>query len=186
GGIDAGHVGGRRLGPSDDIAVGVERELAREDAGDRRVADGDEDAVGRHDRALPGPGIDDAHAGDARRLPVADDLLDDAVPDDAYFGIGEKARLQDLFRAELVAAVDQGDAGSVVGEVERLLDRGVAAADHHDLAAAEEEAIAGGAGRDAEAAKFLLAGDAEPARLRAGTDDDRVGDIDVAGVADAG
>ena len=50
--------------------------------------------------------------------------------------------------------------------------------------AAEEEAVAGGAGRDAEAAELLLARDAEPARLRAGGDDHRLGLVDVARIAD--
>ena len=37
----------------------------------------------------------------------------------------------------------QGDARGDVREVERFLDGGVAAADHRDLLAAEEEAVAG-------------------------------------------
>jgi hypothetical protein len=51
--------------------------------------------------------------------------------------------------------MDQRDARGVIGEIDRLLDGGVAAADDADLLAAEEEAVAGGAGRDAEAAEAL-------------------------------
>src|SRR6185437_2533594 len=65
-------------------------------------------------------------------------------------------------------------------------DGGVAAADNRDLAAAEEKAVASGAGRDAKAAELFLAGDAEPARLGAGADGNRLGDIDIARIADAG
>ena len=53
--------------------------------------------------------------------------------------------------------MDQRDLGGEIGEIERFLDRRVAAADDHDLLVAEEEAVAGGAGRDAEALEGLLA-----------------------------
>ena len=59
-------------------------------------------------------------------------------------------------------------------EIERLLDGGVAAADDEHVLALEEEAVAGGAGGDAEALEALLGGKAEPARLRAGRDDERI------------
>ena len=44
-----------------------------------------------------------------------------------------------------------------VGEEQRFLDRGVAAADHQHFLAAIEEAVAGGAGGDAEALELLFA-----------------------------
>ena len=121
-------------------------------------------------RSLTRAGLDVAQpdAGDLGRLPAAQDLLDDAVPDDRDLRVAEQPVLQNLLGAQLVAAMDQGDAAGVVGEVERLLDRGVAAADHHDFLVAEEEPVAGRAGRDAKAAIGLLARQAEPARLRAG------------------
>jgi hypothetical protein len=43
--------------------------------------------------------------------------------------------MHDLLGAELVAAMHQGDLLGDVGEVERLFDRGVAAADDGDLLA---------------------------------------------------
>ncbi len=73
----------------------------------------------------------------------------------------------------------------VVGQVERLLDRGVAAADHRNPLAAVEEPVAGRAGRDAGALQPLLRRQAEPARLRAGGDHHRVGQVDVTGIAGA-
>jgi hypothetical protein len=58
-------------------------------------------------------------------------------------------------------------------------------ADYRDFAAPEEEAVAGGAGRDARAAEFVLARQVEPACLRAGADAERVGDIDIARIGSA-
>src|SRR3546814_16684112 len=75
------------------------------------------------------------------------------------------------------------DWSSDVCSSDLFLDRGVAAADHHHLLAAIEEAVAGRAGRHALAAQFLLARNAQPFRLRAGRDHQRLGDIDVAAVA---
>ncbi len=72
---------------------------------------------------------------------------------------------------------------AVVGEVERFLDRGVAAADHRDLLAAVEEAVAGRAGRGALALHMLFGRQAEPFGLGAGGDDQRVGMIFGAAVA---
>jgi hypothetical protein len=80
--------------------------------------------------------------------------------------------------------MDQGDLGGVVGQIQRLFDRGVAAADHGDFPAAKEEAVAGGAGRHAGAGEGLLALQAQPARLGAGGDDHRVAGIDIARIAD--
>ena len=57
----------RRIGPGHDIAVLVERELALEQFGHRRVADGDEDAVAGELAALAGLDVAQAHARDMRR-----------------------------------------------------------------------------------------------------------------------
>ncbi len=81
--------------------------------------------------------------------------------------------------------MDLGDGGGVVGEVERLLDGGVATADDGDALAAEEEAVAGGAGGDAGALEALFRFEAEPAGLGAGGDDHRARDVEVARVAGA-
>ena len=59
--------------------------------------------------------------------------------------------------------------------MQRLLDCGVAAADHRDRLAAEEESVAGRAGRDAKAFERVLAVQAEPFGLRSGRQDDGLG-----------
>ena len=61
----------------------------------------------------------------------------------------------------------------VMRQIERFFDGGVAAADHQHALAAVEEAVAGGAGRNARALEPLLRWQAEPPRLRAGRDDHR-------------
>ena len=119
----------------------------------------------------------------ASGIAAADELRDLAVPDDLDVGIGEQPVLQDLLGAQRIAAVDQGHVVAVVGEVERFLDRGVAAADHRDLLAAIEEAVAGRAGRRAPALHMLFGRQAEPLGLGAGRDHQRVGKIFAAAVA---
>src|SRR5690606_12986065 len=68
-----------------------------------------------------------------------------------------------------------GDGLGEVGQEQGFLDGGVAAADDHHLLAAIEEAVAGGAGRDAEALIFGLGGQPQPLGLGAGGDDDGFG-----------
>ena len=70
-----------------------------------------------------------------------------------------------------------------VGQEQRFLDRGIAAADHDHFLAAVEEAVAGRAGRDAKALELFFGSDAEPARLRAGGEDHGFRQIDVAAIA---
>ena len=91
--------------------------------------------------------------------------------------------LQDALGAEAVAPVHDGDLVGEVGEEQRLLDGGVAAADHQHFLAAIEKAVAGGAGGYAIAAEFLLRRQIEPARLGAGRENKAIGKIDVAGIA---
>ena len=83
----------------------------------------------------------------------------------------------DLRGAERVAAVEQVHLGREAGQVGRLLERGVAAADDGDLAVLEEEAVAGRAGRHAAATQPRLAVEAEPQRRRAGGDDHGLGAV---------
>src|SRR6266404_3138337 len=74
-------------------------------------------------------------------------------------------------------------AGSEIGEEQRLLDRGIAAADHQHVLAAIEEAVASGAGGNAVALEFLLGRQLQPTRLGAGRDDEAVCEVMVAGLA---
>ena len=121
--------------------------------------------------------------GDLARVLGAADLVDGAVPDHLDLGVLEQAVLQDALGAEMIAAMHDGHLRGEVGQEQRFLDRGVAAADHDDFLAAIEEAVAGGAGRDAKALEFFFRRHAEPARLRAGGEDHGFGEIDVAAVA---
>src|SRR5690606_612918 len=82
----------------------------------------------------------------------------------------------DLARAEGVAAVDDGDAVGEAGEEEGLLHRRVPAADDGDVLAAEEGAVAGGAGGDAVAEEAPLVRQPEVLRGGARGDDDGVGE----------
>jgi len=166
-----------------DIARRFHPDLAGDEFGRRGMADGDEDAVGGNFRQRAGLDVLQAHAGDFRRIFRAEDFIDRAVPDHVDLGMLEQALLQDALGAEAVAAVNHGHAIGEVGEEQRFLDRGVAAADHHNLLAAIEEAVAGRASGDAEALEGFLRRQAEPARLRAGGEDHGVGEIDVAGIA---
>ena len=75
------------------------------------------------------------------------------------------------------------DMGGDVGEMQRLLNRSVAAADDDHRLAAEEKPVAGRAGRDAEALERILARDAEPFGFSAGRQDDRLGGERSAAVA---
>ena len=59
-----------------------------------------------------------------------------------------------------------------LGQEERLLEGRVATAHHGDVLVAEEEAVAGGAGRQAVAEEPLLVGEAEHQGLGAGRHDD--------------
>ena len=101
--------------------------------------------------------------------------MTDRVPAEVDLGVGEGALLHDLGGPQLVAPVDDRDLGGEAGQEERLLQGRVAAAGHGDVLLAEEEAVAGGAGRDAVAEQAVLVGDAEHERAGAGGDDQRVG-----------
>ena len=68
-----------------------------------------------------------------------------------------------------------GDMGGEIGEMQRLLDRGIAAPDHGDRLAAEKESVAGRAGRDAEAFERLFARETQPFGLRSGRKNNRLG-----------
>ena len=90
----------------------------------------------------------------------------------------EQLLLQDLLGAELVPPVHDRDVPRDVREVERLLDRRVPAADHRDVLAAVEEAVAGRARGDAAPHVRLLRREPEVTRRGAGRDDQRVAGVD--------
>ncbi len=151
-----------------DVTGGFQFQLPGDEFGRRRMADGDENAVGSvfgHSAALE---IFQAYMSDLCGILGAADFIDLAVPDHLDLGMLEQPVLQDAFGAQAVAAMHQRHRGREVGEEQRFLDGGVTAADHEDILVAIEEAVAGGAGGDAEALEFLFRRNAEPTRLRAG------------------
>ena len=87
--------------------------------------------------------------------------------------MGEEAVLQNAFGAEFIAAVDHRHFAGEIGEEQRFFDGRVAAADDQNLLVAIEKAIAGGAGRNAEALELLLGRKVQPLGLGAGADDQR-------------
>ena len=166
-----------------DVARWLQRKLVGDEFGCRCMSDRDEHPIGGllGDRA--GLEILQTDMRDFRRVRAAADFLDLAVPHHLDLGMVEQPVLQDAFGAQAVAAMHQRHRRGMVGEIERFLDRGVAAADHDDVLVAIEEAVAGGAGRDAEALELFFGRQAEPARLGAGGENDHFGEIDVAGIA---
>ncbi len=99
---------------------------------------------------------------------------------------GEQAILQDFFRTQRVAPVNQGDLGGDIGQVQRLLDRGIAATDYSDLLVAIEKPVTGCAGADAPAHKGLFAGQAQVLGRGPGGDDERVAAVAGAALEDKG
>ena len=108
---------------------------------------------------------------------LAEDVGDGVVPEHLDLRVGERPVLHDLAGPQLVAAVDERDLLGELGEEDRLLHRRVATADDGDVMAAEEEPVAGGAGRQAVSEQLRLGLEAEHQRLGAGGHDDRVGDV---------
>ena len=74
--------------------------------------------------------------------------------------------------------------GGDVGEINRLLDRRIAAADDDNPLAPKEESVAGGAGGDAKTLELLLARQAQPSGLGARRDNERVAGVNLAEVAE--
>ena len=95
----------------------------------------------------------------------------------SILGCGERPVDHDLAGPERVAAVEEVDLRREAGQVGRLLEGRVAAADDRDLAVLEEEPVARRAGRHAAAAQPGLAVEPEPQRRRPGRDDDRLGAV---------
>jgi hypothetical protein len=92
--------------------------------------------------ASAGGDVFEHHVGYLARRAV-EDVSDDAVPDERDLRMRERAVLHDLRRAQCVAPVNDLDLAAQARQVERLLERGVAAADDRDVLVLEEEAIAG-------------------------------------------
>ena len=117
-------------------------------------------------------GVADANAADFL-LFHAEDLFHDGVGQEFDLRMRHRAFQHDLAGAELRRAVDQVHLRGEARQEHRLFHGGVAAADDADVLAGEEEAVAGGAARNAVADERLLTGQSEPARAGARGDDQR-------------
>ena len=165
-----------------DIATFMQGQLVFHQFGGRGMADGDEKAVAGHVFDRAGFQIAGAYGGDRGGGLGAQNLGDFAVPQHFDLGVFEQAVLHDLFGAQSVATVDQGDFGGEIGQKQRFFNSSIAATDHHDLFAAIEKPVAGGAGRDAEAFEFILRRQAQPFGLRPSGKDHRIGGVGGAAV----
>ena len=148
------------------------------------MADRDEGAVHLQVAARP---IDRVAQGQMREPAcqrIAFEALDRLVPHHRDLRMLQQPVLQDLLGPQFVAAVDQRHVVGIIGEVKRFLDSGVAPADHRHFLAAIEEPVTRRAGRHALAAQFLFTRNAQPFRLRARSDHQRIADIFVPAVAD--
>src|SRR5260221_1640240 len=129
-----------------EVALGVDLEPVPECLGVRAMADRDEESLDRHVAYLAGNGVDELQPID---LLVAQDLLDASVRVDLYLWVCECPIDHDPARPERVAPMEEVDLLAEAGQVTRLLEGGIAAADDGDLLVAEEEAVARRAGRHA-------------------------------------
>jgi hypothetical protein len=107
------------------------------------------------------------------------------IPNDANFFVPEQSILQDGVGSQPVAPMNECNAVGELRQEQRLLDRGISAADDDHRAIAEKEAIASGARRDAEALENRLALQPQPTCGRSGTNDQRVASVQCARVADS-
>src|SRR6516165_630208 len=124
-----------------------------------------------------------ADPGDDRRFRYAADFLDDAVPDNVDLGITEQPILQDFLRPQRIPAMNECHPPRMVGQINRLLDRGITATDHKDVLAAKEKSVSGSTSRHPETAKGFLARQTEPTSLGTGRYDHRIARIEIPRIA---
>ncbi|ESQ07370.1 sugar ABC transporter ATPase [Streptomyces sp. PVA_94-07] len=178
GGKDSGEVRTGGGGLHHDVALVVQVELSGEEFGAGVVADGDEQSRGRPLTDLACQRVAQGHSAEHAVLLL--DLDDLAVEREGDLVVGEGAVPHDLGGPQGGAAVDDGDGAGEAGEESGLLHGGVAAADHDDVAVAEEEAVTGGAPGDATSGQLLLVREAQLAVAGSGRDDHGLGAVDSA------
>ena len=116
----------------------------------------------------PDADVAGAHAADGV---LAEDLLHHGAVADADLRVREGGLAVGGLRGQRVAAVQDDDLADGVGQRERLLQGGVAAAHDADRAVAHERRVAARAVADAAALQALLALDAEGPQAGAGGED---------------
>jgi len=155
-----------------DVAVVVEVDLALEHGGVGIVADTEEHEADRQGPALASVAIHQLEALEVFFFD-AKNFFHDGVVDELDLRVRDGALQHDAAGPEVFAAIDDRDLGGEAREEKGFFHGGVAAADDGDLFAGGEEAVAGGAGADAEADECLLGRQAQPTCRSAGGDDER-------------
>jgi len=158
-----------------DVSGGGEIHYALEETGVGFMPDVDEDTVCIHRGFLAGYDVTGSYPRD--HLILAEDLLDDGVPDEAHLGVGEGALLRILEGAQLVTTMNDDDLTRKLGEEHAFLDGGVTTTHDDDLLVPVEEPVAGCAGAHAATVELVLAGNAKTAWVRTGRKDDGAGVI---------
>src|SRR5699024_6619995 len=102
---------------------------------------------------------------------VIEDAYRHMAADDRDLLIALDLFLHMIFGAEHIAADDDGHFAGKLRQIQRLFQRGVAAADHTDIAFAEERAVADRAIAHAAADVLFLTWDVKHALCRAGGND---------------
>ncbi len=138
----------------DDIAFLVHIDLALEDGSIWFVPNGDKDALNGQGMFFAGFQIAQPQPIDCL---ISRHLFDGCIPDETNLGMLESAFLHNLAGAQAIAAMNDGDVRGIFCQEERLFHSGIAAANHCQVFAFEEEAIAGGTGADAPPAQARFA-----------------------------
>src|SRR5579883_1556630 len=159
----------------DEVAILIHIEFAAKHGRVGDVTDSHEEAVDFDGASIAAVRIADFHSFDVALR--GNDFLDDGGGDEFDFLIGARAIEHDFRGAKFVAAVNQMHFAGVAREEIGFLHGRVAAANNGNGLAAEEEAVTGGARRDAVADKFALSGETEHARGSAGGDDQSPRDV---------
>ena len=156
----------------DDVTSFVQFNLSGKGFRIRIVSNRHKGAVHRN-RSLSGAIRFAHHDSFHSALARVEHFFNDVGGQEFNFRIRARAIDHDLRRAEIVAPVDQRHLACKARQKIRLFHRGIAAADHRDIFAAEEISVAGGASRDAVPHQFPLGLKPQHSRRCARGDDQR-------------
>src|SRR5271165_4726660 len=166
-------VRGRRFRRGHDIAARCRLDLILKNRGRGLMTYCNKDAIGGllKDRArFYVPKLDPC---DRFWIVRSQNFLQSGVPDDLDLRVGEEPVLEDFFGSEGIAAMDHRDRTGEIRQKQRFFDSCIAAAYDGHIVALIEEPVARRAGRNAIALEGFLAWKAQPARLRARSNNNR-------------
>src|SRR5579885_2449356 len=156
-----------------DVSVLIQLNLTDKGRGVRDVADCDKESIYFTLPDLVGDDIAELDSGHIAPVGVVD-ILDNGVGDELDFRVRSCALQHDFRCAEVLAAVHNHDFRSKAREEVRLFHCRIAPANHHDFFAAIEESVTGSAGADAMTDQLFFVRQPQPARRRAGSDNERL------------